>query len=94
MDAVALRASLTGLAPATDLSVPLQALWLAAKGSWDEAHELAQSDKTPTGALVHAHLHRIEGDLSNAGYCYRQADKPVSEAELGTEWDEIVNALA
>ena len=30
-------------------------------------------------AWVHAYLHRVEGDLPNAGYWYRTAGKPVAE---------------
>ena len=42
---------------------------------------------------MHAHLHRVEGDLANAGYWYRRADLPPSEAPLDDEWEEIVTAL-
>jgi hypothetical protein len=42
---------------------------------------------------VHAHLHRVEGDLANAGYWYRRADRPASEAALDAEWEEIAAAL-
>jgi len=71
----------------------MQALWHAANNNWDAAHELAQASDGPDGAWVHAHLHRIEGDLSNAGYWYRRAGKAVSTAPLPQEWDEIAKAL-
>ena len=45
------------------------------------------------GCWVHAHLHRVEGDLANAGYWYRRADRPASEAALDAEWEEIAAAL-
>lgn len=45
------------------------------------------------GAWVHAYLHRVEGDLANAGYWYRRADKPASEAALTEEWEDIARAL-
>jgi len=37
------------------------------------AHELAQAATGKPGGWVHAYLHPVEGDLSNAGYCYRRA---------------------
>ncbi len=71
----------------------LGALWYDARGQWDRAHELAQQAPDPDGAWVHAYLHRVEGDESNAGYWYRRAGKPHSKASLAAEWDEIAAAL-
>jgi hypothetical protein len=42
---------------------------------------------------VHAYLHRVEGDLSNAGYWYRRAKRPVPEQSLEAEWQAIVSEL-
>ena len=68
MDLTAFQASLSNDAPTQGLSVPLQALWHAAKGHWQRAHELAQQrEGDPVHAWVHAYLHRVEGDESNAG---------------------------
>jgi len=44
-------------------------------------------------AWVHAHLHRVEGDLGNAGYWYRQAQRPAAKGPLAAEWDAIVTSL-
>ena len=44
-------------------------------------------------AWVHAHLHRVEGDLSNARYWYRQAGKPVATTVLDAEREAITAAL-
>jgi hypothetical protein len=44
-------------------------------------------------ALVHAYLHRVEGDLSNAAYWYRQAGQPAASGQLAAEWDEIAKVL-
>ena len=41
-------------------------------------------------AWVHAYLHRVEGDLPNAGYWYRTAGKPVATGALDEEWAAIV----
>ena len=57
---------------------PLAALWWAAKGEWDKAHEIVQDEDDADAAWVHAYLHRVEGDLGNAGYWYRRAGKSES----------------
>ncbi|MGY4371372.1 aspartyl-tRNA(Asn)/glutamyl-tRNA(Gln) amidotransferase subunit B [Bradyrhizobium sp. LB1.3] len=72
-------ASLDGAAPAPDLSAPLAGLWWAAKGDWDQAHKIVQDEGSREAAWVHAYLHRVEGDLGNAGYWYRQAGQPGGE---------------
>jgi hypothetical protein len=87
------RASLSGTAPATSLEPPLAALWWAAKGEWDKAHTIVMNEETANAAWVHAYLHRVEGDLGNAGYWYRQAGQPVPKDSLEAEWERIVSAL-
>jgi hypothetical protein len=87
------RASLSGATPAPGLDAPLAALWWAAKGNWDQAHKIAQDVETVDTAWVHAYLHRVEGDLGNAGYWDRRAAKPVATGSLDTEWQGIAAAL-
>jgi hypothetical protein len=87
------KSSLSGAAPAPQLNVPLAALWWAAKDGWDQAHKLVQDEATADAAWVHAYLHRVEGDLGNAGYWYRQAGKPAASGSLETEWERITAAL-
>jgi hypothetical protein len=87
------KASFAGAAPAPGLDAPLAALWWAAKGGWNEAHKLVQDEATADAAWVHAYLHRVEGDLGNAGYWYRQAGKPAAAGPLETEWEAIASAL-
>ena len=79
--------------PPAGVAKALGALWYEARGQWDRAHELAQQAPDPDGAWVHAYLHRVEGDESNAGYWYRRADRPHSKADLPAEWEEIAAAL-
>ena len=93
MTLAAYIASLDGAAPAPDLSAPLAALWWAAKGDWDQAHRIVQDESSREAAWVHAYLHRVEGDLGNAGYWYRQASQPVATDSLEAEWQRIANAL-
>jgi hypothetical protein len=85
----------SSLESATPPNVPpaLLALWHDARGDWDAAHRIAQDIDTPTGAWIHAYLHRKEGDLGNAGYWYRRASQPVAAETLETEWTRIAEAL-
>jgi hypothetical protein len=85
--------SLDGAAPPPDLSAPLAALWWAAKGDWDQAHRIVQDESSREAAWVHAYLHRVEGDLGNAGYWYRQAGQPVAKDSLEAEWQRIADTL-
>ena len=93
IDLAAFTASLDGDQPPEGLHRALAALWHEAKGEWDNAHRLAQSQNDRAGAWVHAYLHRVEGDESNAGYWYRRAGKPHCTAPLAEEWREIATAL-
>jgi hypothetical protein len=80
-------------APPGQLSPTLEALWWAAKGDWNRAHLLVQDDPSREAAWVHAYLHRVEGDLGNAAYWYRKADRPAPSGALDAEWGAIVTAL-
>jgi hypothetical protein len=93
MDIAAFHASTASATPPADLDPPLQALWWMAKGDWSKAHSAVDDETGVTAAWVHAYLHRVEGDLGNAGYWYRQAGKPVATAPLDDEWTEIAAAL-
>lgn len=54
----------------------LQAIELALAGKWDAAHEVVQQyEEDATASWIHAVLHKIEGDLGNARYWYRRADR-------------------
>ena len=86
-------ASLDGAAPPPDLSAPLAALWWAAKSDWDQAHKIVQDESSREAAWVHAYLHRVEGDLGNAGYWYRQAGQPAATDSLQAEWERIAATL-
>ena len=88
-----LKASLSDAAPSATLSPALAALWWAAKGNWDTAHKIVMNEETNEAAWVHAYLHRVEGDLGNAGYWYRKASQPMAKDSLEAEWERIVSAL-
>lgn len=74
--------------------VALQALWWAGKAGWDEAHGLVQSrEGDPACDLVHAYLHRVEGDAANAGYWYRRAGRAMPSGALEDEWAALAAEL-
>jgi hypothetical protein len=87
------RASLANAAPPPGLTPALRALWADGHGDWDGAHRIAQDIEGPTGAWVHAYLHRKEGDTGNAGYWYRQAGRPAATGALEDEWAAIAAAM-
>lgn len=76
--------------PPAGASPLLTALWHAARGNWDAAHDIAQSrEGTPAYDALHAYLHRVEGDAWNAGYWYRRARRPVFSGTLPAEWEAL-----
>lgn len=74
-------------------SALVRTLWLARKGKWDAAHKLASDDSSPMAARIHAYLHRVEGNLSNARYWYRQAGVAAVDGTLEEEWDCLAREL-
>ena len=88
-----LKRTVSNAKPPTGLAPPLVALWWAAKGDWDKAHGIVMKEESRDAAWVHAYLHRVEGDLDNAGYWYRKAHRPADSGPLPAEWDAIAGAL-
>jgi hypothetical protein len=93
MDFEDFRKSLPGKAPPAGLTAPLEALWWDAKGDWNKAHEIAQAQEDAPSSWVHAYLHRVEGDLGNAGYWYRRAGHQPATGALKAEWEAMTKAL-
>jgi hypothetical protein len=79
--------------PPATLTAALQALWWEAKGDWHRAHTLTQDDPSPNASWVHAFLHRVEGDESNAAYWYARAVKPVAHGSFPAEREHIIAVL-
>ncbi len=69
------------------------ALERLAAGDWDGAHKHVQDDPSADAAWLHAHLHRVEGDISNARYWYARAGRPEATGSLDAERAEIEQAL-
>jgi hypothetical protein len=88
------RSSVSASAPPADAGPALQALWWLRKGDWSKAHEVCQGHEGDKDCdWVHAHLHREEGDLSNAGYWYRHAGKTMPDTTIEEEWRAITTAM-
>lgn len=93
MNLVAFKESLAADAPPAETPLALQALWHAGKGDWQTAHDLANSQHTDDTNWVHAYLHRVEGDQSNASYWYRRVGRDAPGVPVDAEWADIVAAL-
>lgn len=76
--------------PNAVLSVHLKALWYEKNNRWQEAHDLVDGLSDSDSALVHAYLHRVEGDLWNADYWYRNAGQKRPDLSLEEEWETLV----
>jgi hypothetical protein len=67
-----------------------RALDLLAAGDWPAAHTIVQEDTSTLAAWLHGIVHTLEGDLDNARYWYRKADRPFRGADVVQ--DEIAAA--
>jgi len=52
-----------------------RAVDLLATGDWQPAHKIVQGDTSELAAWLHGIVHTLEGDLDNAQYWYRKADR-------------------
>jgi hypothetical protein len=59
-------------APRASLS---RAIELLAAGEWQQAHEIVQQESSTLAAWLHGIVHTLEGDLDNARYWYRKAER-------------------
>lgn len=66
-----------------------KALALVREGKWDEAHELVQRSSDRQSCLIHAYLHRVEGDMGNARYWYSRAHESMPDNTLEEEWRRL-----
>ena len=82
----------TSRAPVAELR---QAVALALGGDWQAAHLIAQKyEDDDVASWIHAVVHRMEGDLANAGYWYRRVRRPMREdVSTADELREIQAAL-
>lgn len=71
----------------------LKSLNLLNDGDWDSSHQLIQQYNTSEACWIHAHLHRVEGDLGNASYWYSRAGKVMPDFGLDQELEDIMNSI-
>jgi hypothetical protein len=68
----------------------VRAVDLLAAGAWQQAHEIVQQEKSALAAWLHGIVHTLEGDLDNARYWYRRAERAFPGRDAVP--DEIVAA--
>jgi len=83
--------SLKSNKPDEQFSPQLKALWYDGRGEWDKAHKEVDHLSDSGSALVHAYLHRKEGDIWNADYWYRSANATRPRIALDQEWKNLVS---
>ena len=66
-----------------------QALELVRNNDWEGAHTLIQDYTDDLACVVHAYLHRVEGDLGNARYWYGRAGETMPDNALEEEFSRI-----
>lgn len=93
MDRRSFEESLARGEPPAGIMPELEALWWLARGDWERAHRIVQALRSRMAARIHAHLHRIEGDLWNADYWYRTAGVPVRRDCLEAEREDLLREL-
>ncbi len=67
----------------------LKALDLAREGNWDESHEIVQQYSDSLSCLIHAYLHRAEGNIGNAKYWYSRAGVELPNNPLEAELNQL-----
>ncbi len=88
------NSSITAGIPPDPLDPCLLAMWYEKSGDWNKAHEIVQEIDTEMASLVHAYLHRREGDDSNARYWYGRAGRRFPDrATLDDEWLSLTGEL-
>jgi hypothetical protein len=82
-----------GEAPVGELR---RAVAVALTGDWQAAHLIAQKyEDDDVAGWIHAVVHRMEGDLANAGYWYRRVGRERREdVTTAQELREIEALLA
>jgi hypothetical protein len=89
----AFRKTLKEDRPSGAWPLALQCLWFDANKNWTAAHDIAQEMKGPVGSLLHAYLHRKEGDRWNAEYWYRQAGESYPQVSLQAEFEQLFRKI-
>lgn len=67
----------------------INALDLVRDGHWDESHKAVQPYSDELSCLIHAYLHRVQGDQGNARYWYRRAGDEMPNNSLAEELNRL-----
>lgn len=67
----------------------IKVLDLARDGNWDEAHKYIQQYTDNLSCLIHAYLHRVEGDIGNAQYWYDRVGEDMPDNTLEDELNRL-----
>ena len=63
-------------------------------GDWESAHSIVQEDPSKLASWAHGIVHLLEGDVANAGYWYRRADRELrSNVQIAEEIAALKNAV-
>lgn len=89
-DIASFKETLKLSSPPSNFNLILKSLWYDAKGDWDSAHAQVDQLNDRDSAWVHAYLHRKEGDIWNADYWYRKANKNRPDGTLEEEWKKLL----
>ena len=76
--------------PPAGLAAPARSAVVGRQGRLGQGAQDRHGRRQREAAWVHAYLHRVEGDLPNAGYWYRTAGKPVATGALEAEWSDAI----
>lgn len=88
------RSTLSQMLPPPGAAPALQALWWAAKGEWERAHVVVTTHQgDPTCDLVHAHLHRQQGDEESARSWYADSGEAACDLPIEQEWRQLAQRL-
>ena len=90
----ALRRGSSGKSLQTQLQMALTAMWWIGRGDLDRAHHCAHGHAgDPDCDLVHAHLHRRQGELEAARHWYYCAGRSHATLPIDEEWMVISTHL-
>jgi hypothetical protein len=76
--------------PPEGLPSLLLALWYESKGDWESCHTIVQDIPSKEAALIHAYLHRKEGDRLNAEYWYQRGGGKLPQISLEDELNQLI----
>ncbi len=93
MNASEFKTSLAQNEPPASLEAPLRALWWDAHGDWERAHAEVDELESRSGMMVHAYLHRKQGEAGNAAYWYHRTGQPSQESSFAAEWTALLDEL-